>query len=243
LQGDNADAANGTAFTLQEKTLGLDEHFTLGAQGRSSERSVPMLAIDGPHHEFYVAFMWSGAWNLTVDSVAAGLSLSLGLTPMTTVVATDPLDGPHVLFGAPPAASHRRRSPFSFRNEGFAAIDLSAMAAEIAIYKALRGTLDVASASLLSLQAAGVDGPGWDILQETTADRERLLLSVVRSDAGGNRVTVRPIGLGPKETYDVYSVDTGALGSALGADLMQSGIEVLNGPATAAHILILTKNR
>src|SRR5216684_4729383 len=100
LQGDSADNANATAFTLQEKTLAAGEHFALGAQGRSSEEAVPMLAIDGPGDEFYVALMWSGAWVLQVDRTGTGLALSLGLTPMATVVDGDAVDGPHVLFGA-----------------------------------------------------------------------------------------------------------------------------------------------
>jgi alpha-galactosidase len=100
LRGDNSDTANFTAFTLQEKTLAAGEHFALGAQGRSSEQAVPMLAVDGPEDEFYVALMWSGAWTLQVDQAVTGLSLSLGLTPMTTVVDGEAVDGPHVLFGA-----------------------------------------------------------------------------------------------------------------------------------------------
>ena len=42
--------------------------------------------------------MWSGAWSLTVDRSTAGLALSLGLAPMSTIVAA-PIDGPHAIFG------------------------------------------------------------------------------------------------------------------------------------------------
>jgi len=49
-----------------------------------------------------------------------------------------------------------------------------------------------------------------------------------------------PSGLMPEATYDVSSVDTGVLGTATGADLMANGIEVVQSPNSAAHILIVT---
>ena len=39
--------------------------------------------------------------------------------------------------------------------------------------------------------------------------------------------------------YQVQSVDTGVLGTATGAALMTDGIDVLQSPNTAAHILII----
>ena len=44
----------------------------------------------------------------------------------------------------------------------------------------------------------------------------------------------------PNSTYLVQSVDTGVLGTRIGADLMADGIDVCQSPNTAAHILILT---
>jgi hypothetical protein len=38
----------------------------------------------------------------------------------------------------------------------------------------------------------------------------------------------------------VLSVDAGVLGTATGADLMANGIDLLQSPASAAHILIVT---
>lgn len=536
LQGDSADIANDNAFTLQETTLDVGDQFTIGAQGRSSERAVPVLAIDGADDEFYVALMWSGAWDLHVDRRATGLSLSLGLTPMTTVVEDGSIDGPHVLFGAvlggftqasvalrsyalpgirdgrpltplvtyntwyahatridettvrgemlraaalgvqlfvvdagwyagagtasrsdfdtglgswepdpgrfpnglkalgdyarsfgmkfgiwvepervnltevggsgiderwlakrgteygsaqtaqvcfagpaargwildhltnfidtvqpdylkwdnnlwvncdrpghghgltdgnfahvkglyeilstlrsrypnlifenvsgggnrldlgmlrftdvawmsdgtapsvhirhnlqglsaifPPAyllsfvIDHPdeplHRAPdmslyfrsrmqgalgLSFRNEGFTDADLSTMAAEIEHYKAMRDVLSAASASLLSSQAARVDGPAWDVLQEAGDVVERLLVTAVQTDAVVDRVIVKPTGLQPGTLYEVHSVDRGLLGTATGSALMDSGIEVSTSPATAAHILTITPAR
>src|SRR5262249_1239622 len=98
LQGDNADVESDSAFTLRTRQLAVGANFTIGAQGRSSEQSVPWFAIDGAQGEFYAAFMWSGAWSLAVDRTALGLAFSLGLTSMTTTVSGS-VDGPHALFG------------------------------------------------------------------------------------------------------------------------------------------------
>ena len=100
LQGDSADARNDSAFTLRDEMLAVGGRLSLGAQGRSSEAAVPLLAIDGVGDEFYMALMWSGAWALQADRTADGLSLSFGLAPMTTAIGEEPVEGPHILFGA-----------------------------------------------------------------------------------------------------------------------------------------------
>jgi hypothetical protein len=112
------------------------------------------------------------------------------------------------------------------------------MAAEISYYKTLRDTLDSASAELLSPQAAAVDGPAWDMLQETAAGGDRVIIAVVQLDAGTESVTVRPRGLRPDVQYEVYSVDGELLGSATGAELMADGIDVAETPVTAAHMFV-----
>lgn len=99
LQGDNAEIEHNDAFTLHSRELAVGEHLALGAQGRSSEQTVPWLAVDGVRDEFYAALMWSGAWSLQLDRASAGLSLSLGLAPMTTTVDAKVVDGPHAIFG------------------------------------------------------------------------------------------------------------------------------------------------
>jgi alpha-galactosidase len=98
LQGDNADVENDSAFTLQQQTLAAGQQLTIGAAGRSSEQTVPWIAIDGVKDEFYAALMWSGAWTLTANRTGSNISLAVGLAPMTTRVA-GPIDGPHVVFG------------------------------------------------------------------------------------------------------------------------------------------------
>jgi alpha-galactosidase len=98
LQGSAADVRSDAAFTLQQKTFENGETLTLGADGRSSERTVPWFAIDGERDEFFAALMWSGAWALSITRGRSGLDVSLGLAAMATT-PREPFDGPHVVFG------------------------------------------------------------------------------------------------------------------------------------------------
>ena len=124
-----------------------------------------------------------------------------------------------------------------FRGDGFTEGEEATIAHEIAIYKSMRATLSVAAAALLTRQAEATNGPTWDVLQESASIQQLLL--VYQSDDGVHTINVKPTGLLPRTTYDVVSVDTGALGSSKGSDLMQNGIDVLQSPNTAAHILII----
>ena len=98
LQGDDATTARDSAFTRQERTLAPGERLSLGAAGRSSEQTVPWIAVDSGVDVFYGGLLWSGAWSLTADRTAAGISLTLGLGSMTTT-ANSTIDGPHAFFG------------------------------------------------------------------------------------------------------------------------------------------------
>ena len=84
LQGSAADVRNDAAFTLQQRVLANGETLALGAQGRSSEQTVPWFAVDGEQDEFFAALMWSGAWSLSITRGRSGLEVSFGLAPMTT---------------------------------------------------------------------------------------------------------------------------------------------------------------
>ena len=127
-----------------------------------------------------------------------------------------------------------------FRGDSFTEGENASMAHEIDIYKAARATLSAAAASLLTSQAEPADGPSWDVLQESTAGSDRVIVNAVQSDAGVSTFTVKPAGLNPAATYEVRSVDTGTLGTATGAALMNGGITLIGSPNTAAHILIIT---
>ena len=95
-QGDNT---LDSAFARREQTLGVGQTLTFGSTTRSSEQTVPWLAIDGDDDEFYGGLMWSGGWSLTTARTSAGLSIDWGLAPMTTIAGAGPVEGPHAIFG------------------------------------------------------------------------------------------------------------------------------------------------
>jgi alpha-galactosidase len=98
LQGDDASTSSDAAFTRQERLLGVGQRLVLGASGRSSEQTVPWIAVDSGADVFYAGLLWSGAWSLTAERRITGLDLDLGLAPMTTSLAAT-IDGPHAFFG------------------------------------------------------------------------------------------------------------------------------------------------
>ena len=91
-----------------------------------------------------------------------------------------------------------------------------------------------------SLDVHTEGGPPWDILQLSTAVHDQILVDATQSDEGVSQINVKPIGLQPDTTYDVESVDTGLLGTATGEALMTDGIDILQSPGPAAHMLIVT---
>jgi len=131
-----------------------------------------------------------------------------------------------------------------FRSDGFSEADFAGIAHEIDIYKAMRDTLSQAASALLTKQAAASDAtPAWDVLQEASGDGAQALLCAYQSDSGVGKVNVKPTGLSEAGSYNVTSVDTGLLGTASGADLMLNGIDILQSPNTAAHILIIRRQQ
>lgn len=98
LQGDAAAVRRDSAFSLQERDLTVGERLSLGAAGRSSEQTVPWIAIDGAPDEFFAGLLWSGAWSLTAVRSTAGIELTLGLAAMSTSVSSA-IDGPHAFLG------------------------------------------------------------------------------------------------------------------------------------------------
>jgi alpha-galactosidase len=127
-----------------------------------------------------------------------------------------------------------------FRGDDFTDDEHSGMAREIDIYKAARATISLAAGSLLTRQAAPEDGPPWDVLQESTAEHDQVVLSAVQSDIGMPTFNIKPTDLQPDAIYQVQSVDAGALGAATGRALMTDGIDLQQSPNSAAHILIIT---
>jgi alpha-galactosidase len=126
-----------------------------------------------------------------------------------------------------------------FRGDGFSEGEDANIAREIAIYKAIRGTLSGAAAALLTRQAMTVNPPAWDVLQES-ASADQFVIGAFQSDEGVRTFNVKPSGLQADVSYHVQSVDAGMLGTATGRELMDGGIDVVQSPNSAAHILIIT---
>ena len=126
-----------------------------------------------------------------------------------------------------------------FRTADFTEGESASIAHEIAIYKTMRETLSVAAGALLTPQAQPDDGPAWDVLQESASGNQQTLISAFQTDQGVQKVNVKPTALDAQTMYVVQSVDTGVLGTASGTDLMANGVDLLQSPNTAAHILII----
>src|SRR5579862_6516327 len=88
-----------STFARRQQLLTAGQSVTFGSTARSSEQTVPWLAIDGAGDEFYGGLMWSGAWSLTATQTDAGLSIDWGLGDMTTAVGSTAIDGPHAIIG------------------------------------------------------------------------------------------------------------------------------------------------
>ena len=116
--------------------------------------------------------------------------------------------------------------------------DAAQVSREIDIYKNVRATLSVAAGALLSPQAAATNGPSWDVLQAAAPYGDTLIVYAYQSNDGSETVNVKPSELQPGVTYAVESVDLGSLGTATGLNLMTNGVDVVESPVTAAHILV-----
>ncbi len=128
-----------------------------------------------------------------------------------------------------------------FRTGEFDEADRTQMTREIGIYQAIRDALRAAAASLLTPQADVNDGPSWDVIQVVSPDDRTVALSAFQWDSAVREITVKPVGLRRRSTYQVRSVDTGIIGVATGAELMTDGILIIQSPNSAAHILILER--
>jgi len=136
----------------------------------------------------------------------------------------------------------RSRMPAAFgltyRNDLLQEETAAELAAEIQQYKRYRSIIAVANATLLTLQTP-YDESGWDVLQEVADNGLSALIFGFRSEAGSERLIVRPRGLQPAATYDVFSLGVGPIGTVRGDTLMQDGIELLAASPSRAHMLVL----
>ena len=87
------------AFSLHRQEIEFDTGFAIGSATRSSEQAVPWFQIEGADDSFFGALLWSGAWSFGAHHSGPGLSLTLGLSEMSTTIGADEIDAPHAVFG------------------------------------------------------------------------------------------------------------------------------------------------
>jgi alpha-galactosidase len=103
LGGADTGAGRDDTFALQSRTLSRGDRLDLGAEGRSTEQTIPVAMIDEGTDEFFGGLLWSGSWGLSIDYGVSGLLVTAGLPGIETTVDQDhPLETPHGFFGFAP---------------------------------------------------------------------------------------------------------------------------------------------
>lgn len=127
---------------------------------------------------------------------------------------------------------------FSYKSPGLRPSIAAPFAQAITDYKGMRDILANADAILLSEQQGSPRAVGWDVLEELDADTGNAVLFAFQQPGDDHRVLIHPRGLRTDSTYDVRSLDTGALGSIGGEALMRDGVELVPGDGSRAHVLV-----
>jgi alpha-galactosidase len=152
-------------------------------------------------------------------------------------------DGEPVAAGDAFPTSARSRMPgvfgVTYRSERIDEETGAALARQIQDYKQIRAIVGDANATLLSAQAP-VGESGWDVIQEVSQDASAALIFAFKANDDDGRLLVRPRALRGDATYDIQSIDAGALGASRGDDLMRDGIEIVHAGGPTAHLIILT---
>jgi len=103
LMADDADNPNPNVakqFTIQREDVAAGRRLDFGAEGRSSETTVPWFAIERSDALFFGGLMWSGSWTLSIERTGSSLRTTLGLGSTITTVAPDrSVETPHGFFG------------------------------------------------------------------------------------------------------------------------------------------------
>ncbi len=88
-----------SVFARRRQTLAPGDTLSLGSTERSSQHTVPWLAVTGDGDVLYAGLMWSGGWSSTTTRTTDGLAMDWRLADMTTVVGATPVEGPHAIVG------------------------------------------------------------------------------------------------------------------------------------------------
>lgn len=130
----------------------------------------------------------------------------------------------------------------SYRADEFSEGTLAMIGREIALYKRIRPILQDGNHILLSRQVVTFpDTPfvGWDVVEHVSPTTGDAVVIAFDSPDGPSSVLVNLKGLKPQTNYAVESADYGDLGTAMGIDLMSSGIEIQSSSISRGHVLIL----
>ncbi len=109
LGGLRSDAHEGELepFELAERQFDPNEHWEIGATGRSTEHYVPFVVVDNGQDAFYGGIMWSGRWKITCEQIGDRLRMTALIPDSPAVGPSRPIEVPHTFFGF---TSHARAS-------------------------------------------------------------------------------------------------------------------------------------
>jgi hypothetical protein len=111
---------------------------------------------------------------------------------------------------------------------------------ESSLYKRIRPIQLQGTALLLGPQVPNDGWPGWDAVEYVRTDASQAVVMAFANVGSPESVTVHPGRLRPDAVYRVESADAGDLGTALGAGLMDEGIELRLAESALSHVLFLT---
>lgn len=173
------------------------------------------------HHELLSTFVPPSA---LLSYVMAGRDEPLAGTPEMTWLTRSRM------LGVMGLATDLRQLP---------AVDAENLATEIAHYKQLRGVRGQSQASVLSRAIeVGGGGTGWDVVQHLNPASGAAVVYGFRNAAGPRRQRVALTGLRAGQTYRLRLVEGLGLGTASGADLMTTGLE-LDGSLQSALVVLV----
>jgi alpha-galactosidase len=148
-----------------------------------------------------------------------------------------------LLDGSDRTLEFRSRMPgmvgLTWRSSEFDDEALDEIAAEIAVAKAIRGAVPAAASFMLTDQARSDGGGDFDAMQLFSPSAKTSAVFVYASD-GLDWFTVRLKGLEPETRYLVSTVWGEELAEATGAELMTTGIEIINSSDSGAQVVLVT---
>ena len=101
VDGLSGPAETGGAFTVHRHAVAEDAPLVLEAQGRSTERSLPLVTLASEHGTLIAGLMWSGAWRMDlVGKPGSRIELTAWLqTTTASVTPARPVSLPHAIIG------------------------------------------------------------------------------------------------------------------------------------------------